>query len=48
MDKLVVVMVALISYITGIPKDGLDPLQYFRGRDNDKRFVAKLKKRYGL
>ena len=32
----------------GLPKDGLDPSQYFKGCDNNKRLVAWLKERYGL
>ena len=48
LDKMIAVMVALISEITWLPKDGTDPSQYFRGRDNDKRLVEKLNKRYGL
>ena len=27
---------------------GLDPLQYFCGKDNDKILAAKLKKKYNL
>ena len=48
LDTPVEIIVELMSDITWIPKDGPDPLQYFRGKDNDKRLVARLKKRYGL
>ena len=48
MDTPVAIIVALISKIMGLPKDGPDPSQYFRGRDNDKRLSTRLKKRYGL
>ena len=48
MDTPVVITVDLISDITGSPKDGPDPSQYFKGRDNDKRLVAQLKQRYDL
>ena len=42
------IMVDLISEITRLPKDAPDPSQYFKGRDNDKRFAAQLKERYDL
>ena len=48
LDQLVIVIVALISEIIGLPKDGLDPSNYFRGKDNDKILATKMKKRYGL
>ena len=48
MDRLVAVMVELISEIIGMPKDGLDPSQYFRGKDNDNKLSEKLKGRYNL
>ena len=48
LDKPFVVIVALISEITGLPKDGSDPSQYFIGRDNEKRLAITLNKRYGL
>ena len=48
LDTLVTMIVSLISNIMGLPKDGLDPSHYFRGKDNDKRLAARLKKRYGL
>ena len=48
LDSSVTIMVDLIADITGLPKDGPDPLQYFRGKDNDKRLAARLEKKYGL
>ena len=43
MDTPIVLTVDLISEITRLPKDGPDSLQYFKGRDNDKRLVALFK-----
>ena len=34
--------------IIGFPKDGPDPSKYFKGKDSDKRLVARMKKKYGL
>ena len=48
MDTLIEVTVDLIEEITGLPKDGVDPLQDFKDRDNDKRLVAWLKLKYDL
>ena len=48
LDTPIVIMVDLISEITGFPKDGPDPSQYFKGRDNDKRLAARLKEKYDL
>ena len=45
MDMPIVITVDLISEITGLPKDGVEPSQYFRGRDNDKRLAARLKEK---
>ena len=38
----------LISDITGFTKDGTSPSQYFRGKYNDRRFSANLKKIYNM
>ena len=48
LDTPIEVMVDLIAEITGLPKDGLDPSQYFKGRDNDKQLATQLKERYDL
>ena len=48
LEKMIAVMVALISEITWLPKDGTDPSQYFRGRDNDNKLAEKINKRHGL
>ena len=48
LDTLVTITIDLISDIKGIPKDGPDPLQYFKRKDNDKRLVARLKMKCGL
>ena len=40
------ITVDLISEIMGLPMDGPDPSQYFKGRDNDKRLAVRLKERY--
>ena len=48
MDTPVAIMVDLISEITGLPKDGPDPSQYFKGKDNDKRLAVRLKKKCRL
>ena len=39
---------AIISDIIGFPKDGPDPSQYFKGRENDRKLVDRMKKKYGL
>ena len=44
----ILITMDLISEITGFPKDGADPSQYFRGRDNYKRLAARLKETYDL
>ena len=36
LDTPIEVTVDLIAEITGLPKDGIDPSQYFKGQDNDK------------
>ena len=38
----------LISQIIDFPKAGVDPSQYFRGKDNGKKTVARLKKKYDV
>ena len=48
LDTPITLMMDLISEITGLPKDGEDPLQYSKGRDNDKRLAAGLKEWYDL
>ena len=48
MDIPIAVIVDLISEITGLPKVGIDPTQYLRGRDNDKKLAQQLKERYVL
>ena len=48
MDTPIVITVELISDITRLRKDGLDPSQYFKGRDNDKWLATQLKERYDL
>ena len=48
LDESVVVTMELISAITRLPKDGPDPSQYIRGKDNDKKLAMTLKKRYAL
>ena len=46
LDTPITLTVDLISEITGLLKDGEDPSQYFKGRDNDKHLRARLKERY--
>ena len=48
LDTLIPTMVDLISDIMVFPKDGPDPSQYFRGKDNDKRLTARLNQRFKL
>ena len=48
MDTPITLMVDLIFEITGLPKNGEDPFQYLKGRDNDKCLVARLKEWYNL
>ena len=48
MDKLLRITLELISNIMWLPKDGPDPSQYFRGKDNDKTLAARLTKKYEL
>ena len=38
----------LISQITSFPKVGVNPSQYFRGKDNDIKLVARLKNKYDV
>ena len=38
----------LISQISGLPKVGVDPLQYFQGKDNKKNLTAKMRNKYGI
>ena len=40
LDTPIEVTVDLIAEITRFPKDGLDPSQYFKGQDHDKRLVT--------
>ena len=47
-DTLIGITVDLILEITALKKDGIDPLQYFKGRDNDKRLAMRLKERYNF
>ena len=42
------VTIDMISHITGLPKAGVDPSQYFREKDNDKRLASKLKNKYDI
>ena len=46
LDTLVTIMVDLIANIMRLPKDGLYPSQYFRGKDNDKSIAMRLNKNY--
>ena len=46
MDAKVPIMVDLISQIIGLPKAGVNPSQYFIGKDNDKKLAIRLKKNY--
>ena len=48
LDTKLPITVDLISYITGFHKEGIDPYQYFRGKDNDKKLDARLKNRYDV
>ena len=48
LDTPITLIVDLNSEITGLPKDGEDPSQNFKGRDNDKCLAAWLKERYDL
>ena len=41
-------MVDLIYQITVLTKEGVDPSQYFKGKDNDKKLEARLRKKYGV
>ena len=43
LDIKVPFMIKLISQIIRFPMVGVNPLQYFRGKDNDKSLVVKLK-----
>ena len=43
MDAKVPIMVDLISQIIGLPKAGVNPSQYFIGKDNDKNLEASPK-----
>ena len=42
------IIIDLISQISRLPMAGLDPLQYFHGKDNDKILAVKLKKKYNV
>ena len=48
LDTPVPITMELILNIRGFPKDGPNPSQYFKGRDNDKRLAACLKLKYDL
>ena len=48
LDQWVVVTVELVSQITGFPKNGPHPSQYFQGKENKKILATKLKKKYEL
>ena len=48
LDTKVPFMADLIFQITSLPKEGVDPSPYFRGKDNEKRLVARLKKKYDV
>ena len=40
LDTPIMVMVELILEIMGFPKDGPEPLQYLKGRDNNKHIAT--------
>ena len=40
------ITIDLISYITRMPMAGVNPSQYLREKDKNKRLVAKLKNKY--
>ena len=42
------ITINLISQIIDIPKAGVDPSQYFRGKDNDKKLASILRKTSGV
>ena len=42
LDKPVPVTVALISEIMGLPKEGPNLFQYFKGKDNSRNLATKL------
>ena len=48
LDTPITLTIDLISEIMGLRKDGLDPLQYFKGQDNNKQLEARLKERCDL
>ena len=48
MDANIPITVDMISQIPGFPKAWVDPSQYFRGKVNDKKLLARLKKKYNV
>ena len=42
------ITINLISQIIDIPKVGVDPSQYFRGKDNNKKLAAILKNKSSI
>ena len=42
----ILITLDLISHITGLHKVGVDPSQYFQGKDNDKNLATKLRNKY--
>ena len=48
LDAKIPITIDLISQVIGLPKVGVDPCQYFKGKDNDKKLVVRLKKKYDV
>ena len=41
-------MIDLIHQITGLSKTGVDPMAHFVGKDQDKKLIGQLIKKYNL
>ena len=48
LDTKVSIDVHLISNIMGFPKAGLDPQQFFIGKEQDKHFTTRMREKYSL
>ena len=48
LDCKVDIMIDLIHWITGLSKTGVDPMAHFVGKDQDRKLVVRLIKKYNL
>ena len=48
MDMKVSVDINLIAQNIGFPKDGVDPTQFFAGKEKDRDLVTRMREKYNL